>query len=189
MVFRVSPVSCVFASVDRYNWRMKKMGQDMKIKLLITGGTIDKSYNMHNGELHFVDSHISAMLGEGRCRADFELDTLMLKDSLGMTESDRLQILSACQQSEPSKIIITHGTDSIVQSAQFLQQQIQDKTIVLTGAMIPYVFDKSDALFNLGSAFTAVQCLPAGVFIAMNGRIFAADKVVKNLEEGVFESL
>ena len=161
----------------------------MKIKLFITGGTIDKSYNMHNGELHFVDSHIPAMLNEGRCKADVELDKLMLKDSLDMTESDRLQIVSACLQSGPSKIIITHGTDTMVQSAQFLQQQVSDKTIVLTGAMIPYVFDKSDALFNLGTAFAAVQSLPAGVYIAMNGCVFKADNVVKNREEGVFETL
>ena len=160
----------------------------MKIKLIITGGTIDKSYNMHNGELHFVDSHIPAMLSEGRCRADLDIDTLMLKDSLDMSESDRLQLLSACLQAEPSKIIVTHGTDTMVQSAQLLQQ-ISDKTIVLTGAMIPYVFDKSDALFNLGSAFTAVQCLPAGIYVAMNGQIFKADDVVKNREEGVFEPL
>ncbi len=160
----------------------------MKIKLIITGGTIDKSYNMHNGELHFVDSHIPAMLNEGRCRADLDIDTLMLKDSLDMSESDRLQLLSACLQAAPSKIIITHGTDTMVQSAQLLQQ-VKDKTIVLTGAMIPYVFDKSDALFNLGSAFTAVQCLPAGVYVAMNGQVFKADDVVKNREEGVFEPL
>lgn len=161
----------------------------MKIKLLITGGTIDKSYNMNNGELHFVDSHIPAMLSEGRRMADFELDRLMLKDSLDMTENDRLEILLNCQQSEVSKIIITHGTDTMVQTAQFLDDQIKDKTIVLTGAMTPYVFDKSDSLFNLGSAFSAVQLLKAGVFIAMNGQVFKAKNVVKNREEGVFETL
>ena len=160
----------------------------MKIKLIITGGTIDKSYNMHNGKLHFVDSHIPAMLSEGRCKANLDIDKLMLKDSLDMLESDRLQLLSACLQAEPSKIIITHGTDTMVQNAQFLQQ-VKGKTIVLTGAMIPYVFDKSDALFNLGSAFTAVQCLPVGVYVAMNGQVFKADDVVKNREEGVFEYL
>ncbi len=161
----------------------------MKIKVLITGGTIDKSYNMHNGELHFVDSHIPSMLTEGRCKADFELDKLMLKDSLDINDHDRLQILSGCQQTEQSKIIITHGTDTMVQTAQFLEQQIYDKTIVLTGAMIPYVFDKSDSLFNLGTAFAAVQCLPSGVYIVMNGKVFKACDVVKNRQEGVFESL
>lgn len=161
----------------------------MKIKVLITGGTIDKSYNMHNGELHFVDSHIPAMLAEGRCKADYELDTLMLKDSLDMTEQDRLQILSSCQQSEHKKIIITHGTDAMVKTAQFLDSRISDKTIVITGAMTPYVFDKSDSLFNLGTAFTAAQCLAAGVYICMNGRVFKASNVVKNRQEGIFETL
>lgn len=161
----------------------------MKIKILITGGTIDKSYNIHNGELHFVDSHIPAMLTEGRCKADFELEKLMLKDSLDMTENDRLQILTSCQQSKTSKIIITHGTDTMVQAAHFLDDQIDDKTIVLTGAMVPYVFDKSDSLYNLGTAFSAVQLLKAGVYIAMNGRVFKARNVVKNLEEGIFETL
>ena len=166
-----------------------RTSNSMKIKIIITGGTIDKSYNMNNGELHFVDSHIPSMLVEGRCRADFEMDKLMLKDSLEMTESDRLQIVSSCLQSEPSKIIITHGTDTMVQTALQLQEQVADKTIVLTGAMVPYVFDKSDSLFNLGSAFTAVQSLPAGVYIAMNGCVFNADNVVKNREEGRFEAL
>ena len=161
----------------------------MKIKLLITGGTIDKSYNMHNGELHFVDSHIPAMLAEARCLADIELDTLMLKDSLDMQDSDRLQILTRCQQTEQNKIIITHGTDTMVQTARFLDGLLTNKTIVLTGAMIPYVFKKSDSLFNLGSAVTAVQCLPAGVFISMNGRLFKANNVVKNRAEGLFEIL
>ena len=161
----------------------------MKIKVLITGGTIDKSYNMHNGELHFVDSHIPAILTEARCKADFELDKLMLKDSLDMTDQDRLQILSSCQDSDPSKIIITHGTDTMVQTAQILKEQVEDKTIVLTGAMVPYVFDKSDGLFNLGTAFSAAQCLPSGVYIAMNGQVFKAGNVVKNREEGVFERL
>lgn len=161
----------------------------MKIKLLITGGTIDKSYNMHNGELHFVDTHIPAMLAEGRCKVNFELDKVLLKDSLELDEQDRIQIMTKCQQSEQSKIIITHGTDTMVQTARFLADQMKDKTIVLTGAMIPYVFDKSDSLFNLGSAFSAVQLLGSGVFIAMNGQVFKADNVVKNREEGVFETL
>ena len=161
----------------------------MKIKVLITGGTIDKSYNMSNGELHFVDSHIPAMLSEGRCRADFELDKILLKDSLDMTDADRLLIATTCQNSGASKIIITHGTDTMVQTAQLLDEMVSDKTIVLVGAMVPYVFDKSDSLFNLGTAFAAVQCLPSGVYVTMNGQVFSADNVVKNREEGVFETL
>ena len=161
----------------------------MKIKIVITGGTIDKSYNMNNGELHFVDSHIPAMLAEARCRADFELDKILLKDSLDMDEADRAKILSCCQRYEESRIIITHGTDTMVQTAKFLAESINAKTVVLTGAMIPYVFEKSDSLFNLGCAMAAVQSLPYGVYITMNGRIFNANDVRKNRDEGVFETL
>jgi L-asparaginase len=161
----------------------------MKIQLIITGGTIDKSYNMSNGLLHFVDSHIPNMLTEARCRADFELEKIMLKDSLDMTDSDRLQLITACRDCSAERIIISHGTDTMVDSARLLADAVDDKTIVLTGAMIPYVFEKSDALFNLGSAFSAVQCLPVGVYITMNGRVFEAHNVIKNREEGVFEAI
>jgi L-asparaginase len=161
----------------------------MKIKLIITGGTIDKSYNMNNGELHFVDSHIPSMLTEARCKADFELDKILLKDSLNMDDNDRQKILETVQDSQQSRIIITHGTDTMVQTAQLLEQQVEDKTIILTGAMIPYVFKKSDSLFNLGTAFAAVQCLSAGVYITMNGRVFAANNVIKNRGEGIFETV
>lgn len=159
----------------------------MKIKILITGGTFDKSYNMHNGKMHFVDSHIPAMLAEARCRADYKLEKLMLKDSRDMTGFDRQQILSSCEQSGESKIIITHGTDTMVETAQLLAGSISDKTIVITGAMVPYVFERNDSLFNLGAAFSAVQCLPPGVYIVMNGRVFHAHEVVKNRDEGIFE--
>lgn len=158
----------------------------MKIKLLITGGTIDKSYNMNNGKLHFVDSHVAGMLAEARCRADIEIDKIMLKDSLDMDQDDRLSILSRCQQYDESNIIITHGTDTLTQTAQVLAASISDKTIVITGAMIPYVFKNSDSAFNLGCAVASVQCLPHGVYVAMNGRIFNADNVIKNRDEGVF---
>jgi len=161
----------------------------MKIRLIITGGTIDKSYNLNNGEMHFVDSHIPSMLTEGRNRADLVLDKIMLKDSLEMDDSDRLSILTGCQQCDEDKIIITHGTDAMVDTARYLDQQTTDKTIVLTGAMVPYVFDKSDSLFNLGTAFAAVQCLPTGVYISMNGKVFNAHEVVKNKEEGFFEAI
>jgi L-asparaginase len=161
----------------------------MKIKLIITGGTIDKSYNMNNGELHFVDSHIPSMLTEARCKADFELDKILLKDSLNMDDSDRQKILDAVQNSAQSRIIVTHGTDTMVQTAQLLAQQVENKTVVFTGAMIPYVFDKSDSLFNLGTAFAAVQCLSAGIYITMNGRVFNANNVIKNRQEGVFETI
>ena len=161
----------------------------MKIKFIITGGTIDKSYNMHNGDLHFVDSHIPSMLTEARCRADFELEKLMLKDSLDMTDTDRLEIIRACRDSSCNRIIISHGTDTMVETARLLADAVDEKTIVLTGAMVPYVFEKTDSLFNLGSAFIAVQSLPAGVYLAMHGKVFSADNVMKNRPESIFETI
>lgn len=161
----------------------------MKIKILITGGTIDKSYNMLNGEMHFIDSHIPAMLAEARCKAEYQLDKLMLKDSKDISDKDRLMILSSCKHCEESKIILTHGTDTMVETAQLLAASIDDKTIVITGAMVPYIFEKNDSLFNLGAAFSAVQCLPAGVYIVMNGSVFNAHEVVKNRDEGIFETV
>ena len=161
----------------------------MNIKLLITGGTIDKSYDMTNGSLHFVDSHLPSMLVESRNRTRLVMEKLMLKDSLEITDEDRALILSSCEDSEESRIIISHGTDTMAETAQYLADHISDKTIVLFGAMIPYVFDKSDALFNLGSAMAAVQCVPSGVYIAMNGRIFNAGEVVKNHEESIFQTV
>ncbi len=159
----------------------------MRIKVIITGGTIDKSYNMQNGEMHFIDSHVPAMLAEARCKADYELDKIMLKDSGDMTDSDRLEILNCCLQAEQNKVIITHGTDAMVETARYLAEKDIDKTILLTGAMVPYVFEKTDSLFNLGTAFAAVQSMPVGVYIAMNGKVFNTDNVIKNREEGVFE--
>ncbi len=161
----------------------------MKIKVIITGGTIDKSYDMQNGKMHFVDSHVPAMLAEARCKADYELDKIMLKDSHDLTDSDRLEMFSCCVQADQNKIIITHGTDMMVETARFLAEKNIEKTIVLTGAMIPYVFEKTDSLFNLGTAFSAVQSMPVGVYIAMNGKVFNADNVVKNRQENVFEYL
>lgn len=161
----------------------------MSIRLLITGGTIDKAYNLHNGELHFVDTHIPDILAEGRCRADIVIETLLLKDSLEMTDGDRERIADACLRSSESRLLITHGTDTLTETAEFLQARVNGKTIVLVGAMLPWVFRNSDAAFNLGAAVSAVQCLPQGVHVAMNGRIFAAGAVRKNRDEGVFEPI
>lgn len=158
-----------------------------KIKLLMTGGTIDKAYNPLNGELIFTQTHLPQMLEQSRCHVDISLDTVVLKDSLEMQDADREDILDACLACEESLIIITHGTDTMTLTAQYLAPQIKDKTIVLLGAMIPYAFKQSDSLFNLGTAIAAVQCLPAGVYITMNGKVFNGDKVVKNRQRGVFE--
>ncbi len=162
----------------------------MTIKLLLTGGTIDKSYNESNGELDFTESHISEMLKLGRNLADIEIQQLMLKDSLEMDDEDRRVIASACEKSKQNKIVITHGTDTMVDTAKVLGDLDKNglgKTIVLVGAMVPYVFKYSDAHFNLGFSLAAVQCLPIGVYVTMNGKVFDYDSVVKNKNKGCFE--
>jgi len=159
----------------------------MSIKLLLTGGTIDKHYNESNGELDFVDSHISDILELGRNRTEVTIQKLMLKDSLEMDDNDRQIVLNACKQSSDNKILITHGTDTMVETATVLAKEKLGKTIVLLGAMVPYVFKHSDAVFNLGFALAAVQTMPPSVYIAMNGQIFEWDNVRKNKSLGIFE--
>ena len=161
----------------------------MAIRIFITGGTFDKEYNELNGELFFKDSHLPEMLKLGRCKIDVEIRTLMMIDSLGMKNEDRELIAHQCETCDQKKIVITHGTDTMTDTAEFLAQKIKNKTIVLTGAMIPYKFGSSDGLFNLGSALALVQTLKQGVYIAMNGRYFHPANVRKNKEDGVFEEL
>ena len=161
----------------------------MAIRILVTGGTFDKEYNEINGRLYFMDTHVPEILKLGRCRVDTHLRTLMMVDSLEMTDADRQIIVNYCKQSDDKRIIITHGTDTMELTAQALGKEIQDKTIVLTGAMIPYKFGSSDGLFNLGSAIAFVQALPPGVYIAMNGRYFHWDNVRKNRSKGEFEEI
>ncbi len=160
------------------------------IQVFVTGGTFDKEYNYITGELYFEDTHLKEMFERGRCSLDIDVKTLMMLDSLEMTESDRSIILHNCVRSQNDKIIITHGTDRMVETAGVLAAASLPKTIVLTGAMIPYAFGtSSDGFFNLGNALAFVQSLTHGVYIAMNGRCFAWDKVVKNRSTGFFESL
>ena len=159
----------------------------MPIKIILTGGTIDKHYNESNGELDFVDTHIPEILKIGRNRADVIIEQVLLKDSLDMGDADRQQILQSCIASSENKILITHGTDTIVETAKVLGKKKLNKTIVLVGAMIPFVFKHSDSVFNMGFALGALQTLPSGVFVAMNGKVFEADAVVKNKEKGIFE--
>lgn len=159
----------------------------MAIRVFVTGGTFDKEYNELNGELYFKDTHLAEMLDLGRCRLDVELRTLMMVDSLQMTEEDRKIICEHCLKAKEDKIVITHGTDTMVETAAVLGGSIRNKTIVLTGAMVPYKFGSSDGLFNLGAALAFVQCLPAGVYIAMNGRAFPWNNVRKNKRAGLFE--
>lgn len=161
----------------------------MSIKLILTGGTVDKHYNESNGALDFKETHIPDLLKLGRNRIEIEIEQTMLKDSLEMTDSDRQKVLKSCEASQQDKILITHGTDTIVETAIVLGKANLDKTIVLVGAMIPFVFKHSDAVFNMGFALGAVQCLPQGVYVAMNGTVFDWDAVIKNREQGIFESL
>src|SRR5882757_4967427 len=156
----------------------------MAIRIFITGGTFDKEYNELNGELYFKDSHLSEMLKLGRCKIDVDIRTLMMIDSLLMTDHDRELIAHQCKAAQEHKIVITHGTDTMTNTAALLAEKIKDKTIVLTGAMIPYKFGSSDGLFNLGSALAFVQTLQAGVYVAMNGKYFHADRVRKNKVKG-----
>ena len=158
----------------------------MSIRIFITGGTFDKEYNELNGQLYFKDTHINELLKLGRCRVDVDIRTLMMVDSLEMTDDDRQLIARQCQNSDEDKIIITHGTDTMSETAAVLAKKTTNKTIVLTGAMIPYKFGSSDGLFNLGSALAFVQALPNGVYVAMNGRYFTWDNVRKNKQTGGF---
>lgn len=161
----------------------------MNTKILVTGGTFDKEYNELTGELFFKDTHISEMLALGRSKLNTIVETLMMIDSLFMTETDRQTVLEHCQKTTETQIVITHGTDTMVETATVLAQAKLDKTIVLTGAMIPYKFGSSDGLFNLGSALAFVQVLPPGVYIVMNGQYFNWNNVRKNKSLGVFEKI
>jgi len=161
----------------------------MSIKLLITGGTVDKQYNPLNGELVFVKTHLPEMIEQAKNKVYIELEVLMLKDSLDMNDNDRAMILEKCNATKEERILITHGTDTMVETAQVLGKSISNKTIVLTGAMVPFSFGKTDALFNLGTALASVQILSNGIFIAMGGKIFPWDNVRKNKEIGEFENI
>ena len=157
------------------------------IKLFATGGTFDKEFNEINGELFFKKTNLYELLDLGRCKLDIKIETLMMIDSLKMRETERNYIVSKCKKENTHKIIITHGTDTIVETAKILAESINDKTIILTGAMIPIKFGSSDGLFNLGSALSFVQTLDPGIYITMNGRYFHWDNVKKNKKIGAFE--
>ncbi len=161
----------------------------MAIRIFITGGTFDKEYNELNGQLYFKETHMDELLQMGRSKVPVAISTLMMIDSLEMTPQDREHIASQCIECSENKIVITHGTDTMAETARVLAQKIKTKTIVLTGAMIPIKFGSSDGLFNLGGALAFAQALPNGVYVAMNGRYFSWDNVRKNKESGVFEEL
>lgn len=163
--------------------------QTMGIRIFVTGGTFDKEYNELTGQLFFKDTHVNEILNLGRSRLDISVRTLMLIDSLEMTDTDRNIIMESCQRCEEDHILITHGTDTMTDTAKVLAEQKINKTIVITGAMIPYKFGSSDGLFNLGSALAFTQSLPHGVYIAMNGRYYDWNNCRKNKQTGFFEEV
>ena len=157
------------------------------IRIIVTGGTFDKRYDEIRGQLSFDSTHLPEMLRLGRSRVETIIETLMMIDSLEMTDEDRARVARSCAQCAETRIVITHGTDTMVETACAVAEVVRDKTVVLTGAMVPYAFGSSDGLFNLGSALSFAEVLPAGVYIAMNGRAFGWDQVRKNRDTGVFE--
>jgi L-asparaginase len=160
----------------------------MKIRILVTGGTFDKQYDELSGRLFFRDTHVPQMLQRGRCRLALAVETVMMVDSLELDDAGRAAIVARCLASAETSIVVTHGTDTMVETARALAAAaLRDRTIVLTGAMIPYAFGSSDGLFNLGSALSFAQVLPPGVYIAMNGQYFPWDRVRKNRDTGTFE--
>ncbi len=161
----------------------------MAIKILVTGGTFDKEYDEINGRLYFKNTHLPELLELGRCKLDIEVRTIMMVDSLDMTDEDRQMILHYCTKSPEEQIIITHGTDTMELTAKVLGEAELDKTIILTGALIPIKFGSSDGLFNLGSALAFVQTLPKGVYVAMQGKYFLWQNVRKNRSSGIFENV
>ena len=161
----------------------------MSIRIIITGGTFDKHYDEIQGALTFKDTHLPEILEQVRCTVEIKLELNQLIDSLEMRHANRLQILEAAQRAPEQRIIITHGTDTMTETAKVLGEAGLDKVIVLTGAMIPYTFKNSDAVFNLGCSIVAVQLLPPGVYIVMNGRVFSWQNVYKDREKGIFTEL
>jgi L-asparaginase len=155
----------------------------------VTGGTFDKEYDELTGRLYFKATHVPEMLARGRCRLDVLVQTAMMVDSLDLDDNGRAEIVRRCRESSEDCIVVTHGTDTMVETARALADAgLRGKTIVLTGAMVPYAFGSSDGLFNLGSALSFVQVLPEGIYVAMNGRHFPWDNVRKNRVTGVFET-
>lgn len=162
----------------------------MRIRILVTGGTFDKEYDELSGRLFFKETHLPEMLRRGRCLLDVTAETVLMIDSLDLDDAGRARIVARARECSERAVVITHGTDTMVQTARALAEAaIPGKTVVLTGAMVPYAFGSSDGLFNLGSALSFVQVLPPGVYVAMNGQHFAWDCVRKNTASGCFEAV
>ena len=168
-------------------WYLSSVERAARIRIFVTGGTFDKEYNELTGELFFQNTHVHDMLRLGRCRLPVDVETLLMIDSLQMTDADRGLILERCRTTPHDRIVITHGTDTMEQTGAVLGPAMAGKTVVLTGAMVPYTFGSSDGMFNLGTALAFVQTLEPGVYVAMNGRCFPWHSVRKNRELGIFE--
>jgi L-asparaginase len=168
---------------------MSPHAKDGRIRIFVTGGTFDKEYNEIAGELYFRETHLPRMLELARSRVEVDIRTLMMIDSRDMSDEDRETIARNCHTAREGRILVTHGTDTMVETAAVLARRVPDKTIVLTGAMVPYTFGSSDGMFNLGSAVAYVRVLPAGVYIAMNGLAFPWNNVRKNFKKGEFEEI
>jgi len=165
------------------------MADKKYIKIFATGGTFDKEYDEINGELFFKETHLHELLNLGRSQLNVKIETLMMVDSLKMSKSEKNYIVEKCKEEKTDRIIITHGTDTMVDTAELIAKNIYNKTIILTGAMIPIKFGSSDGLFNLGSALSFIQVIDPGVYITMNGRYFKWDNVRKNNQLGIFERI
>jgi L-asparaginase len=165
------------------------MNNKQYIKIFATGGTFDKEFNEINGELFFKETNLYKLLELGRSQLNVKIETLMMVDSLKMTKTEKIYIVNKCKEEKSDQIIITHGTDTMVDTAKIIAKHILDKTIILTGAMIPIKFGSSDGLFNLGSALSFIQVIDPGVYITMNGRYFKWDNVTKNKDRGIFERI
>jgi L-asparaginase len=159
-----------------------------RIRIFVTGGTFDKEYNELTGELFFQQTHVPDMLRLGRSHLDVTVESLMMIDSLQLTQEDRLRIRDRCLECAEMKIVVTHGTDTMEQTAAVLGQSVKGKTVVLTGAMVPYTFGSSDGMFNLGTALAFVQTLVPGVYVAMNGKCFTWNNVEKDRKRGIFKA-
>ncbi len=170
---------------------MQRTGRfgNMSIRLLVTGGTFDKKYNEISGDLFFKSTHVPEILEDGRCTLDVTVAELMMVDSRDMDDQHRMTIFRECLLADEERIVITHGTDGMVETARYLAERAMDKSVVLTGAIIPFAFGISDSHFNLGSALAFVQVVPPGVYVVMNGRLFEADNVQKEMETGTFQQV
>ena len=156
-------------------------------RIIVTGGTFDKHYDAIKGELTFKETHLPAILEQARVTIPVAIEVNQLIDSLHMTDEHRARVLAACQAAPEKRIVVIHGTDTMAQTAQVVGRAELGKTIVFTGAMIPYSVQGSDALFNLGFAVAMSQALAPNAYVAMNGRVFPWDDVSKDKSAGVFK--